>query len=215
MLEDSYRHKGLRKKLVELLVQKGISNSEILNAINKVPRHFFLDQAFENHAYEDKAFPIGNGQTISQPYTVAFQTQHLEIKKGDKVLEIGTGSGYQTCILLEMHSNVYTIEYIQELHVKTKYFLNSLGYRPNMFCGDGTLGLPQFAPFDKIIVTAGAPTVPDVLIDQLNINGILVIPVGDKNEQKMLKITKVNQNQINIEEFKGFSFVPLVGKKGW
>lgn len=215
MLVDSYKHKGMRKNLVEILSQKGISDKAVLDAINKVPRHFFLENAFEAHAYEDKAFPIGNGQTISQPYTVAFQTQCLQIKKNDKVLEIGTGSGYQTSILLELGADVHSIEYVKELYDKTKYFLNFLGYKTNLYNGDGTLGLSKHAPYDKIIVTAGAPTVPDTLIEQLKINGILIIPVGNREKQSMVKLTKISENQLIKETYDNFSFVPLVGKNGW
>jgi protein-L-isoaspartate(D-aspartate) O-methyltransferase len=215
MLTDSYRHKGMRQRLVDELITKGISDKKVLEAINRIPRHFFLENAFENHAYEDKAFPIGNGQTISQPYTVAFQTQCLEIKPNDKVLEIGTGSGYQTTVLLELKADVYSIEYVRELHDKTKYFLATLGYTPKLFCGDGTLGLPQHAPYDKIIVTAGAPSVPESLIDQLTVGGILIIPVGDRDKQTMAKLTKTSNTKLTQETFENFSFVPLIGKKGW
>lgn len=215
MLSDTYKHKGMRKKMVEILKQKGITDMVVLEAIAKVPRHFFLENAFEEHAYEDKAFPIGNGQTISQPYTVAFQTQCLQIKPNDKVLEIGTGSGYQTSVLLEMGAQVYSIEYVKELYAKTKYFLEFLGYKAQLFQGDGTLGLPRYAPYDKIIVTAGAPTVPDALIEQLKIGGILIIPVGDREKQSMLKLTKVSETKLVQDAFDNFSFVPLVGKKGW
>lgn len=215
MLTDSYRHKGMRQRLVDELITKGISDKKVLEAINRIPRHFFLENAFENHAYEDKAFPIGNGQTISQPYTVAFQTQCLEIKPNDKVLEIGTGSGYQTTVLLELKADVYSIEYVRELHDKTKYFLATLGYTPKLFCGDGTLGLPQHAPYDKIIVTAGAPSVPESLIDQLRVDGILIIPVGDRDKQTMAKLTKTSNTKLTQETFENFSFVPLIGKKGW
>lgn len=215
MLSDTYKHKGMRKNLVEILKQKGITDIAVLEAIAKVPRHFFLENAFEAHAYEDKAFPIGNGQTISQPYTVAFQTQCLEIKPNDKVLEIGTGSGYQTTVLLELGAQVYSIEYVKELYAKTKYFLEFLGYKAHLFQGDGTLGLPKYAPYDKIIVTAGAPTVPDALIEQLRIGGILIIPVGDREKQSMLKLTKVSETKLVQDAFDNFSFVPLVGKKGW
>ena len=215
MLVDSYKHKGMRKRLVDTLIQKGITDKSVLDAINKVPRHYFLENAFEEHAYEDKAFPIGNGQTISQPYTVAFQTQCLNIKKNDKVLEIGTGSGYQTSILLEMGAEVYSIEYVKELYDKTKYFLGVLGYKANLYNGDGTLGMPKFAPYDKIIVTAGAPAVPEPLIEQLKINGVLIIPVGNMQQQSMLKLTKLGENKLLKETYADFSFVPLLGKKGW
>lgn len=215
MLEDSYRHRGLRKKLVRIVEGKGITDKNVLLALGKVPRHYFFDKAFLEHAYQDKAFPIGEGQTISQPFTVAFQTQLLEIQKGDKVLEIGTGSGYQACILMEMGAEVYTIEYIKKLYERTKKFLPSMGYKPHFFCGDGTKGLPAFSPFDKIIITAAAPTLPQPLIDQLGIGGKMVIPVGDNNLQRMIKVTKKSENKISKEYFDYFSFVPLVGKFGW
>ena len=215
MLEDSYRHRGLRKKLVRIVEGKGITDENVLNALGKVPRHYFFDKAFLEHAYQDKAFPIGEGQTISQPFTVAFQTQLLKIQKGDKVLEIGTGSGYQACILIEMGAEVYTIEYIKKLYDRTKKFLPSMGYKPHFFCGDGTKGLPAFKPFDKILITAAAPTLPQPLIDQLRIGGIMVIPVGDNELQRMVKVTKKGENKISKEYFDYFSFVPLVGKFGW
>lgn len=215
MLEDSYRHRGLRKKLVRIVEGKGITDKNVLDALAKVPRHYFFDKAFLEHAYQDKAFPIGEGQTISQPFTVAFQTQLLEIRKGDKVLEIGTGSGYQACILMEMGAEVFTVEYIRNLYERTKKFLPSMGYKPHFFCGDGTKGLPAFKPFDKIIITAAAPTVPQPLIDQLQIGGIMVVPVGDSNLQRMVKITKKSESKISKEYFDYFSFVPLVGKFGW
>jgi protein-L-isoaspartate(D-aspartate) O-methyltransferase len=215
MLEDSYRHRGLRKKLIRIVEGKGITDENVLNALGKVPRHYFFDKAFLEHAYQDKAFPIGEGQTISQPFTVAFQTQLLKIQKGDKVLEIGTGSGYQACILIEMGAEVYTIEYIKKLYDRTKKFLPSMGYKPHFFCGDGTKGLPAFKPFDKILITAAAPTLPQPLIDQLRIGGIMVIPVGDNELQRMVKVTKKAENKISKEYFDYFSFVPLVGKFGW
>ena len=214
-MEDSYRHKGLRRELVRVIREKGIKNEDVLNAIGKVPRHFFFDNAFLEHAYQDKAFPIGEGQTISQPYTVAFQTEKLEIKKKDKVLEIGTGSGYQACVLLEMGAIVHTIEYNKVLYERTKSFLPSIGYNPNFYYGDGSQGMPSKAPYDKIIVTAGAPSVPKSLIAQLKIGGILIIPVGDNEKQKMVKIKKVSEKQLKKESFSYFSFVPLLGKEGW
>ena len=215
MLEDNYRHKGLRKKLIKIVEGKGITDKKVLSAMDKVPRHFFFDKAFLEHAYQDKAFPIGEGQTISQPFTVAFQTQLLEIQPGDKVLEIGTGSGYQACILMELGAEVYTIEYIKKLYDQTKKFLPSMGYKPHFFLGDGTKGLPAFAPYDKILITAAAPTVPKPLIDQLKIGGILVIPVGDNYLQRMVKVIKKNENKVTKEYFDYFSFVPLVGQFGW
>ncbi|HRG08212.1 MAG TPA: rRNA adenine N-6-methyltransferase family protein, partial [Cyclobacteriaceae bacterium] len=168
MIEDNYKQRGLRNKLVKKLREKGISNDSVLAAIGKVPRHAFFDDALLNHAYEDKAFPIGEGQTISQPYTVAFQTEKLNIKPGDKVLEIGTGSGYQAAVLLELGAKVYTIEYQKKLYDRTREFLPALGYKPFFFFGDGSKGIPAKAPYDKIIVTAGAPVVPTALTDQLN-----------------------------------------------
>lgn len=214
-MEDSYRHKGLRRSLVKTLKGKGIQSPAVLDAIGKVPRHFFFEKAFIDHAYQDKAFPIGEGQTISQPYTVAFQTELLELKPGDTVLEIGTGSGYQACILLEMGAKVFTIEYNKVLFERTKEFLPKMGYRPRFFYGDGSKGLPAFAPFDKIIVTAGAPVVPKALIEQLKEGGKLVIPVGDDRIQRMVRITKKEDNKLIKEEFDNFSFVPLLGKHGW
>jgi protein-L-isoaspartate(D-aspartate) O-methyltransferase len=214
MLEDNYKQRGLRNKLVKILRNKGISDERVLDALAKVPRHVFFDNALLEHAYQDKAFPIGEGQTISQPYTVAFQTEKLEIKLGDKILEIGTGSGYQACILLELGAKVYTIEYNQKLYEKTKVQLPKMGYRPYFFFGDGSKGLASKAPYDKIIVTAGAPVVPTALTDQLNEGGILVIPVGNRDKQMMLRIRKKNGKLIQ-EEFDNFAFVPLLGKEGW
>jgi len=205
----------MRKKLVKLLEGKNIRDINVLNAIGKVPRHYFFDNAFVEHAYQDKAFPIGEGQTISQPYTVAFQSEKLEIKPGDKVLEIGTGSGYQACVLLEMGVELHTIEYQKVLFERTRTFLPKMGYEANFHHGDGSQGIPSKAPYNKIIVTAGAPTVPNSLIKQLEINGILIIPVGDNKRQKMYKITKLAENKIKKEEFDFFSFVPLLGKEGW
>lgn len=212
---DSYRHKGQRRALVRLLSEKGITDEAVLSAINKVPRHFFFESSFEEHAYQDKAFPIGEGQTISQPYTVAFQSQLLQIRPGDKVLEVGTGSGYQACVLLEMGAKLYTIEYNEVLFHRTKSFLPSMGYQPHFFLGDGSKGLPHFAPFDKIIVTAGAPQIPLSLIDQLKVLGKLIIPVGDKKSQKMIRLTKQEELKVSKESFDNFSFVPLLGKEGW
>jgi len=214
MFEDSYKQRGLRNKLVKILENKGIKDPKVLAAIGKVPRHVFFENALLEHAYQDKAFPIGEGQTISQPFTVAFQTEKLEIKAGDKVLEIGTGSGYQACILLEVGARVYTIEYNRTLYERTKDFLPKMGYRPFFFHGDGSKGLPAKAPFDKIIVTAGAPVVPDALLEQLAEGGILVIPVGDREKQMMLRIRK-SKGKFLKEEFPNFAFVPLLGEQGW
>jgi protein-L-isoaspartate(D-aspartate) O-methyltransferase len=214
MFEDNYRHRGLRNQLVKKLRLKGILDEKVLAAIAKVPRHVFFDGALLTHAYEDKAFPIGEGQTISQPYTVAFQTEKLQIKQGDKVLEVGTGSGYQAAILLEMGAKVYTIEYNRNLFEKTKEILPILGYKPYFLHGDGSKGVPAKAPFDKIIVTAGAPVIPEALIQQLAEGGIMIIPVGNQEKQKMLRIIKKNGNLLK-DEFDNFAFVPLLGAHGW
>ncbi|MBK5280118.1 MAG: protein-L-isoaspartate(D-aspartate) O-methyltransferase [Bacteroidia bacterium] len=214
MIEDNYKQRGLRNKLVKKLRQKGIVDDRVLEAIGKVPRHVFFDDALLGHAYEDKAFPIGEGQTISQPYTVAFQTEKLEIKPGDKVLEIGTGSGYQAAILVEMGAKVYTIEFQRKLYENTKDFLPKMGYNPFFFFGDGSKGIPAKAPYDKILVTAGAPVIPTSLIDQLSEGGILIIPVGDRDKQKMVKVKKTSGKLIR-EEFDYFAFVPLLGEQGW
>jgi protein-L-isoaspartate(D-aspartate) O-methyltransferase len=214
MLEDNYKQRGLRQKLVKKLVEKGIRDEAVLAAIGKVPRHVFFENALLQHAYQDKAFPIGEGQTISQPYTVAFQTEKLAIRTGDRVLEIGTGSGYQACVLLELGATVYTIEYNRKLFERTRDFLPQLGYRPFFVFGDGSKGLPAKAPFHKIIVTAGAPVVPQALTDQLAEGGILIIPVGDRQKQSMLRIRKKN-GQLMKEEFDNFAFVPLLGEGGW
>lgn len=214
MIEDNYKQRGLRNKLVKKLRLKGITDEAVLAAIGKVPRHVFFDDALLTHAYEDKAFPIGEGQTISQPYTVAFQSEKLQMKPNDKVLEVGTGSGYQAAVLVEMGAKVYTVEFNRKLYDMAKSFLPQLGYHPFFFFGDGSKGLPAKAPFDKIIVTAGAPVVPQALLDQLNENGIMIIPVGNRETQKMVKFTKRN-GKILKEEFSNFSFVPLLGEEGW
>ncbi len=214
-MEDSYRHKGLRKKLTEIVRSKGITDENVLNAINTVPRHLFMDSGFIRFSYSDQAFPIGVGQTISQPYTVAFQTQLLEIKRQDKVLEIGTGSGYQTAILLELGANVYTIERQRELFLKAQSVLTQLNYKPRFFFGDGYEGLSAFTPFDKILVTAGAPSIPEKLLDQLKIGGIMVIPLGGFGGQTMIKVFRKSQNEYRETEHGSFTFVPLIrGKEG-
>lgn len=215
MLIDDYKHRGMRRTLVKLLAEKGISSQRVLEAINRVPRHYFFEKAFLEHAYQDKAFPIGEGQTISQPYTVAFQSELLALRGGEKVLEIGTGSGYQCCVLLELGAKVYTIEYIEKLHRQAKSLLSQMGYSAKFFCGDGSQGLSLHAPYDRIIVTAGAPFVPSTLLRQLAIGGKLVIPVGDNKRQKMLRLTKKTETQIEKEEFNYFSFVKLRGEQGW
>lgn len=208
--EDSYRHKGLRKQLVEQLRTKGITDERVLEAINAIPRHFFLDSAFDKVAYEDKAFPIAEGQTISQPYTVAYQSQLLEVKSHEKVLEIGTGSGYQAMVLSEIGAKVFTIERQKKLFDEHRQFVLRNKY-PNIkyFYGDGYEGLPTFSPFDKIIVTAAAPYIPPKLVEQLKTGGKMVIPVGDGGVQRMLRITR-NESGTNEESFDTFSFVPMV-----
>ncbi|MDN3671004.1 protein-L-isoaspartate(D-aspartate) O-methyltransferase [Echinicola jeungdonensis] len=214
-LEDTYSHKGQRKALVELIKKKGIQDEAVLNAINTIPRHFFFESALHSHAYEDKAFPIGEGQTISQPFTVAFQTELLQVEPGDKVLEIGTGSGYQASILYLLGAELHTIEYQKKLYEQTKKFLPKIGIKVNFYHGDGSQGLPSQAPFDKIIVTAAAPEVPKSLLQQLKVGGILVIPIGGRLSQKMMKFTKRSPKKIIQEEFENFAFVPLLGKEGW
>jgi len=212
---DNYREQGARKKLVEELRKKGIEDERVLLAIGKVPRHFFFDETFWNQAYKDIAFPIGEDQTISQPYTVAYQSQLLHINTGDRVLEIGTGSGYQACILVELGAKVYTIERQEKLYERTCRVLPYMGYKPKFFLGDGSRGIAKHAPYDKIIVTAGAPTVPDELLKQLKIGGILVIPVGDQQSQKMVTVLKVGENDYEKIVLDTFRFVPLVGDKAW
>jgi protein-L-isoaspartate(D-aspartate) O-methyltransferase len=215
MIQDSYRHKGLRKKLVETIRQKGIQDEQVLEAINQIPRHQFLDSSFLNFAYQDQAFPIGSGQTISQPYTVAFQTELLQIKKGDKVLEVGTGSGYQACVLAEMGAKVFTIERQKKLFDKTKALLTKLKYGTiKTFYGDGYKGLPTFGPFDKMIVTAGAPFIPEELLKQLKPNGIMVIPVDmEEDVQEMIRITRREDSVFEKESFGKFRFVPMLSNK--
>ncbi|MBV8389776.1 MAG: protein-L-isoaspartate(D-aspartate) O-methyltransferase [Mucilaginibacter sp.] len=212
---DNYRERGARKQLVDILKKKGIDDEAVLKAIGKVPRHYFFDETFWNQAYRDIAFPIGEGQTISQPYTVAYQTQLLHIKKGDKVLEIGTGSGYQACILMELGAKVYTIERQEKLYERTTQVLPYMGYKPHFFLGDGSKGISEHAPYDKIIVTAGAPMVPEELLRQLSIGGILVIPVGDAETQKMVTILKTAENDYERHVLDTFRFVPLVGDRAW
>lgn len=212
-MKDTTRHQGKRRQLVQILKEKGITNSLVLKAIGKIPRHFFMDSSFEHHAYQDKAFPIAADQTISQPYTVAFQSELLEIEKGHNVLEIGTGSGYQTAVLCELGAKVYSIERQQELYKKTKLFLAKLGYRPRYLSfGDGYKGLPEYAPFDSIIVTAGAPFVPKPLLAQLKIGGKLVIPVGD-DPQIMHRYIRTSATSFEKKEYGEFRFVPLLEDK--
>lgn len=209
---EDYRYKGLRKKLVQLLRKRGITDERILGAIGKIPRHRFLDQAFAEWAYKDVAFPIGSDQTISQPYTVAYQTLLLDINMGQKVLEIGTGSGYQATVLSEMGAKVYSIERQAKLFERTEKLLKKLGYgRIRVYLKDGMKGLPRFAPFDRILVTAGARSVPEALKEQLAIEGKLVIPVGPQDHQKMLRITRLSEDEFQTETFENFKFVPLLG----
>ena len=210
---DTFLHKGKRKNLIDLLRQKGCTDEGVLTAMNKVPRHAFLDSAFLNFAYDDEAFPIGEGQTISHPSTVAFQTQLLKLKKTDKVLEIGTGCGYQTAVLLEMGVKVFTIERQQKLFEKTKVHLSKLGYTARFFYGDGYEGLPNYGPFDKIIVTAAAPYPPDALLKQMAIGGIMVIPIGKGSEQIMNIIEKKSETLFERSELGKYKFVPMLKDK--
>ncbi|MEZ5082166.1 MAG: protein-L-isoaspartate(D-aspartate) O-methyltransferase [Bacteroidales bacterium] len=213
MINDTWKHKGMRKQLVDTIRQKGITNENVLTAINTIPRHLFMDSSFLEFAYEDNPFPIGSGQTISQPYTVAFQTELLEVKKGDKILEVGTGSGYQACVLIELGAKVYTIERQKALYLKTKKLFSFLGYKPKMaIYGDGYKGMVMEAPFDKVIVTAGAQKVPEELIRQLKPGGFLVIPVGDE-VQTMKRIIKIDEQNIKEEDHGMFRFVPLLNDK--
>jgi protein-L-isoaspartate(D-aspartate) O-methyltransferase len=212
--EDTYRHKGLRKKLVETVRKKGITDERVLTALGNVPRHFFLDSAFDELAYDDRAFPIGEGQTISQPYTVAYQTQLLEVKPFTKILEIGTGSAYQAVILAEMGAQVYTVERQKKLYDQNKSFSFLKKYLSiKFFYGDGYEGLPTFAPFDRIIITAAAPEVPPRLVEQLKPGGLMVIPVGTGEVQRMMRITKLENGALKEEVFDNFSFVPMLGGK--
>jgi protein-L-isoaspartate(D-aspartate) O-methyltransferase len=214
-LVDAYLHKGLREKLVNLLREKGITDENVLAAIGKIPRHFFLDSAFDKIAYEDRAFPIAADQTISQPYTVAYQTQLLQIKKGDKVLEIGTGSMYQTSVLAEMGAQVFTIERQKQLFDKTaKYVFRDSYLNVHFFFGDGFEGLPDLAPFDKILITAAAPHLPEKLWAQLKTNGKMVIPLDEsETAQRMMRLTKKKDGSVKKESFDQFSFVPMLQGK--
>lgn len=213
ILKDTYRQQGKRQLLVETIKKKGISDKNVLKAIGNIPRHWFLDSSFEDHAYQDKAFPIAAGQTISQPFTVAFQTELLQLKKGEKVLEIGTGSGYQTAVLCELEAKVYGVERQNLLFKRTKRFLEKIGYNPKYLTyGDGYKGLPKYAPFDKIIVTAGAPTIPVALLNQLKIGGRMVIPVGE-DPQIMTLLIRKSTKEIEKEEFGEFRFVPMLREK--
>lgn len=209
-MTDTYRHKGLRKRLVDALAQRGINDQAVLAAIGAVPRHFFLDKAFEEHAYEDKPFPIGNEQTISQPYTVAYMTELLEVKRGDRILEIGTGSGYQAAILAAMGARVFTVERQEALFVSAKKLLAAIGFSSvRCFFRDGSKGMPEYAPYDKIVVTAGAPVVPEPLRQQLRLGGMLIIPVGE-DVQYMYRITRLTETEFKEEIFDAFRFVPFL-----
>ena len=212
-MKDSFRHQGLRKQLVQHLASKGIKNIDVLSAINSIPRHQFLDTAFVNFAYQDKAFPIGSGQTISQPYTVAFQSQLLDLSPYDKVLEVGTGSGYQAAVLTLLDADVYTIERQRDLFNKTKIFLPKLGYNCRFVYGDGYKGLPKFAPFDKIIITCGAPCIPEDLVTQLKVGGRMVAPIGEGDIQVMHLIEKLSETETRITTHGEFSFVPMLNDK--
>ena len=209
-LKDTFRHKGKRKLLVEELGKMGIEQTSILDAFIAIPRHYFLDLAFDEQAYTNMAFQIGSGQTISHPYTVAFQTQLLSVAKGDKMLEIGTGSGFQTCILCQMGAKVFSVERHMDLHIKAKSMLTYFNFNAKLSFGDGYKGIPSHEPFDKILVTCGAPEIPQLLVSQLKIGGLMVIPVGEGDEQKMLRITKLDAEQYKVEEFGTFKFVPML-----
>jgi len=210
---DSYRHKGLRKRLIDSVKAKGIENEDVLSAMSKVPRHLFMAKGFEERAYQDNAFPIAADQTISQPYTVAFQTSLLDIKSGDKVLEIGTGSGYQAAVLLEMGVKLFTIERHQVLFKSSQLLLKKLGYFPYSYYGDGYKGLPTYAPFDKILITAGAPAIPESLLCQLKTGGIMLVPTGPRHTQEMLKIIKITESDYKTENHGKFVFVPMLKGK--
>lgn len=212
-MEDSFQHKGLRRKLVEIVRQKGIKDENVLAAIGKVPRHLFMDSGFIKFAYRDHAFPIGSGQTISQPYTVAIQSELLRVEPMMKVLEVGTGSGYQAAVLAEMGANVYTIERQKELYLCSRILLTNLNYRVRFFYGDGYQGLPTYGPFDRILITAAAPLIPEKLLEQLKIGGRLVVPVGGNESQVMTLLEKLDDNQFRKTEHGSFVFVPMLGGK--
>jgi len=209
-MEDSFLYKGQRQRLAQLIENKGISDTRIVRAIEKIPRHFFMENFLQHNAYKDQAQPIGSGQTISQPYTVAFQTELLGVEAGDKILEIGTGSGYQTAVLLELGAKVYTIERHRALYQAAHLLLQKLNYYPHFFLGDGYNGLPNYGPFDKILITAGAPYIPKPLIEQLKIGGIMVLPVGNVHTQKMISIVKTGEEEFEQTEFGDFLFVPML-----
>jgi protein-L-isoaspartate(D-aspartate) O-methyltransferase len=209
-MQDTFKHKGMRRQLVSELRQKGISDEKILDAFMAIPRHFFLDLVFDNQAYSNVAFQIGAGQTISHPFTVAFQTQLLDLKKGEKVLEIGTGSAFQTCILCQLGMKVFTIERQKELYLKAKKIVEHFNFNPRMFFGDGYKGQSAFAPYDKILITCGAPFIPEELLKQLKVGGVLVIPVGNLEKQEMIRIKKIDDSNFEQENFGEFSFVPML-----
>ncbi len=213
--DDTFKHQGMRKLLINQIREKGIKDEVVLSAMMKVPRHFFFNQAFLNQAYSDSAFQIGSGQTISQPFTVAYQSSLLDVKKGEKVLEIGTGSGYQTCVLLELGAKVFSIERQKELYDKSSVQLPLMGYTPKLFYGDGYKGLPTYAPFDKILITCGAPFVPEDLLKQLKIGGLMIIPIGAGEVQMMTIIKKTGENTFEKNELKSFRFVPMLENKDW
>jgi len=215
MKHQSLKFKQRRQGLVDKLRKKGIKNERVLDAINHVPRHVFIDTALEDRAYKDSALPIGMGQTISQPYTVARQTELLEVFPGEKVLEIGTGSGYQAAILSELGAKVYSVERHKKMYEKAQDVLRELGYSIQIKLGDGTLGWSAYGPYDAIVVTAGAPVLPEDLVQQLNVNGRLVVPVGNDKKQEMIRVLKVRENEFEQERYRDFKFVPLVGEKGW
>jgi protein-L-isoaspartate(D-aspartate) O-methyltransferase len=213
-LEDNYRHQGLRKKLAETIKSKGITSKQVLEAVGSLPRHFFFESSFLEFAYDDKPFPIGAGQTISQPFTVAFQTQLLDIKKGDKILEIGTGSGYQACILSMLGARVYTIERHKSLYLRTKEFLPNIGFaKIKVFYGDGFAGVPAFAPYDKILITAAVAFIPETLVEQLKPGGLMVLPLGDDDVQTMTVVRKTTEGEFIKEKFGAFRFVPMLPEK--
>jgi protein-L-isoaspartate(D-aspartate) O-methyltransferase len=208
--QDTLRHQGLRKRLVEGIRIKGIKDDKVLAAIAKVPRHLFMDSSFLQFAYKDQAFPIGAGQTISQPFTVAMQTFLLQVERHDKILEVGTGSGYQAAVLLEMGATVYTIERQRELYLKTQSILPQIGYNPKFFYGDGYKGLPTYGPFDKIIITAGAPAIPEDLLAQLKVGGRMVIPMGPREKQTMYVVVKTSDTEYYKESYGTYVFVPML-----
>jgi len=210
---DEYRHKGMRRRLADELVELGITNNEVLDAFRKIPRHFFIDSTFEQHAYSNKAFPIASGQTISQPHTVALQTELLGCSSGDQVLEIGTGSGFQCAVLCEMGMKVHSIERQKELYDNAGPLLKELGYKPFLYYGDGYKGKEVFAPYDGIIVTCGAPFIPQALIDQLKVGGTLVIPVGETDKQRMLTVKKIAENELEKVDHGNAAFVPMLESK--